>query len=110
MDKLSFKEYLESKAHLKKIAEDTAPLRVVEYKVKKYCKIVVGEQAQKLFVPLKPKSKILIEWLYANTKSPAPISIKLENVNTVDPDTELETPWNGDRLIKWLLRNTMEQD
>lgn len=110
MNKLTFKEYLDSKAQLKQIAEETSALHIAEYHVNKYCKLVVSEQAERLFVPLKPKSRILIEWLYANTKAPTPLSIRLENVNTIDPDAEHETPWKGERLIKWLMRNTIEHE
>lgn len=110
MKKLSFKEYLESKTQLKQIAEETSALHVAEYDVKKYCKLVVSEHAKRLFVPLKPKSRILIEWLYANTKVPTPVSIRLENVKSVDPEAEHETPWKGERLLKWLIRNTIEHE
>ncbi|MGI0075844.1 MAG: hypothetical protein ACREAU_00365 [Nitrosopumilaceae archaeon] len=108
MEKLTFKEYLQTKEQLKKIAVETTPLCVTEYNVQKYCKIVVKEETHKLFVPLKPKSRILVEWLYANPKCPTPISIKLEGVSTIDPDEELETPWKSGRFLKWLLKHTKE--
>ena len=61
---LSFKEYLESKEKLRE-AVDNVPQRTAEYTLRKYCKLVVGENKEsKIYVPLKPKQKVLVEaWL-----------------------------------------------
>lgn len=106
--KLTFKEYLESKEKLREAIRKT-PRRVAEYSVRKYCKIVVGEsKEQKEYVSLKPKQKILVEWLYTNVDNPDIMNIKFENVKGVDPEDEYETFWNGERFLKWLSRNTIE--
>ena len=42
MEKLTFKQYLESKEQLLKAIENT-PISLVEYEVKKYCNLSIGE-------------------------------------------------------------------
>jgi len=108
MEKLTFKQHLESKTQLLK-AINNCPERVAVYKVKKYCNLVVGESKDdKIKISLKPKQKIHIKWKYVN-ETPDPVMIKVENVKDVNPDDMFSTFWQSDRLIKWLNRNANEE-
>lgn len=107
--KLTFKEYLESKEKLREAIQNT-PQRVAKYHVRKYCKLVVGESKDvKEYISLKPKQTLLVEWLYNDIDDPTIINIKMEGVRDIDPEDEYETFWSGERLQKWLLRNTREE-
>lgn len=107
--KLTFKQYLESKEKLREAVRNT-PQRVAEYHVRKYCKLVVGESKEdKEYISLKPKHKILVEWLYADIDNPTIIGIKFDGVKNVDSDEEYDTFWSSERFQKWLLRNTREE-
>lgn len=107
--KLSFKEYLDSKDRLRE-AVNNVPKRTAEYTVRKYCKLVVGESKdEKEYVNLKPKHKIFVEWLYENTDNPTILSIKFDGVGDKNTDDEHQSFWQGERLLKWLLRNTREE-
>lgn len=108
--KLSFKDYLESKERLREAVTKT-PKRTVEYTVRKYCKLVLGEtKDDKEYVNLKPKHKIFIEWLYENTDNPTILSIKFDGIQDKTTEDEHLTFWQGERLLKWLVRNTREEN
>lgn len=107
--KLTFKEYLDSKERLREAVNRT-PKRTAEYTVRKYCKLVVGEsKEEKEYVNLKPKHKIFVEWLYENTDNPTILAIKFDGVQDVSPEDEHKSLWQGERLLRWLLRNTREE-
>lgn len=102
--KLTFKEYLESKEQLRKAIANT-PVSVMEYEVKKYCSLPVGEaEEDKTLVVLKPKQKIIVEWKYDDIDNPSIESIRFEGVITIDEDVEHLTFWNSTKLKKWLAR------
>jgi len=106
---LTFKEYLESKERLRG-AITNIPRREGVYTIQKYCKLVVGDSKHtKEYIALKPKQKVLVEWLYDNIDNPTVISIYFEGVKEVNPNTEYETFWDGQKLQKWLIRNTAEK-
>jgi hypothetical protein len=108
--KLTFKQYLDSKEKLREAVNRT-PKRTAEYTVRKYCKLVVGEsKEEKEYVNLKPKHKIFVEWLYENTDNPTILSIKFDGVKDVPTNEERKSLWQGERLLKWLLRNTREEN
>lgn len=108
--KLTFKQYLDSKKQLREAVENT-PQRVARYSVRKYCKLVVGDcKESKQYVNLKPKQSVLIEWLYDDVDDPTVVNIQFENVESVDNSDEFETFWSGERLQKWLIRNTHEEN
>ena len=108
--KLTFKEYLESKQKLREAIEKT-PRRQAEYNVYKYCKLVIGESKdEKEYVNLKPNQTITVEWLYEDVDDPTVISIKFDGVKDKDAGDEYETFWSGERLLKWLGRNTRERN
>lgn len=107
-EKLTFKDYVSSKDQLRS-AIDNTPQRVAEYEVRKYCKLPVGEtKEEKEQVSLRPKHKITVEWLYNDVDNPTPLNLKFEGPTEIDPDDERSALWNGERLLKWLLRNTHE--
>lgn len=104
----TFKQYLESKEKLREAVKNT-PQRVAEYSVRKYCKFPVGDSKElKEYVSLKPKHKILVEWLYTDVDNPTPLTVKFEGSDSIDPDNEFQTFWSGTRLQKWLIRNARE--
>lgn len=110
MDKLTFKEYLDTKQKLREAVENT-PQRQARYKVRKYCKLVVGESKdEKQYISLKPKQTIVVEWMYNDFDNPTVMNIQFEDVKDVDSDSEYDTFWAGERLQRWLLRNTFEQN
>jgi len=109
MEKLTFKEYLESKEKLREALRNT-PQRNAQYIVRKYCKLVIGEtKEEKEYINLKPNQTILIEWLYNDADNPTVLGIKFDGVRNVDSDDDYRTYWDGMKLQKWLLRNTREK-
>jgi hypothetical protein len=108
MDKLTFKQYLESKDQLIK-AMDNVPVAIQEYEVRKYCTLTVGEdEDEKQAISLKPKNKIIIEWQYANVDHPIPLSIKVEGISDIDGTESFSTFWSNEKLKKWLSNHTRE--
>lgn len=104
--KMTFAQYVESKKTLRE-AVGEIPKRTVEYEVKTYCKLSVGETRElREHVPLKPKHKILIDWLYLDPEAPTPLNLRFEGTTH---DEEDHTPnWPSERLLKWLMKNTHE--
>lgn len=108
MKKLSFKEYLESKQQLLQAISES-PIQTLSYDVVKYCKLVVGEKDDKQHIALKPKNQIVVEWKYLDVNStPEPISIRFENTKDVNESEDYNTYWSGEKLKKWLSKNTTE--
>lgn len=102
----TFKEYVESKNQLLQ-AVANVPKSIVEYEVRKYCSLTVGEsEDEKATVALKPKHKLIIEWSYANPLTPTPESIKFEGVEEIDESEAVSTFWTSAKLQKWLIRHT----
>lgn len=108
MDKLSFKQYLESKEQLLKAIANT-PISVVEYEVKKYCSLPLGEtEEDKRLVGLKPKQSIIVEWRYTTPNNPTPESVRLVGIKEIDEDEKHSTFWSGIKFSKWLSRHAKE--
>lgn len=108
--KLTFKEYLDSKQTLREAVNNT-PHRVATYQVNRYCKLVIGESKEcKQQINLKPKQKILVEWQYDNLENPTIIGINFEGVKDIDSQEQFASYWKGEKLQKWLLRNTREEN
>ena len=109
MEKLTFKQYYESKKQLREAIKET-PQQSVEYTVYKYCKLVVGEnKEEKEQINLKPNQKIRVEWLYETIDNPTPLKICFEGLNDIDPNNNYATYWQGSKLQQWLARNTREE-
>lgn len=107
--KLTFKEYVESKERLREAVKST-PQQEVQYTVRKYCKLVVGESKEtKEQIILKPNQTITVEWLYEDFNNPTPLRIAFEGVHDVEPDKDFSTSWEGFRLERWLMRNAREE-
>ena len=106
--KLTFKQYLESKAQLVEAIQEI-PRSVCKYRIKKYCTIAVGEsEAEKTILPLKPNQYLEIEWIYEKINNPKHCSIKLVNNKLLEE--EIITFWDGKKLTKWLQRYTTKLD
>jgi len=104
MEKLSFKQYLASKAQLLEAVQQT-PCQTLEYSVRKYCKMPLGEtKDSKEYVALKPKQTIIVEWLYITVDNPVPVSIKFSHLE----EEQYETFWSGEKLQNWLTRNARQ--
>lgn len=108
-NKLTFKQYLDSKAKLLEAIQNT-PQQVSKYQVYKYCKLVVGESKdEKEYIPLKPKQTVLVEWMYDDVDDPSVVNVRFENVEGIDDENPYQIFWPGDRLKKWLDRNAREK-
>lgn len=104
MTHLTFKQYLESREQLLKAIENT-PITILEYDIRKYCTIPIGESSdEKQLISLKPKNKIIVEWNYENIDNPQPVSIKFPGINEEIEDEQFSTFWTGQKLNKWLMR------
>lgn len=109
MDNLTFKEYLDSKARLVEALKET-PVQQIEYGVRKYCKIPLGESKEKReYVSLKPKQIMIVEWHYQDIDNPTPMKIWFRDRNSETENEQVfETFWIGEKLKKWLSRNARE--
>lgn len=109
MDKLTFKQYLDSKDVLRKAISEAA-VQTITYNVKKYCRIPVGETKEdKQYIMLKPKQKVLVEWKYNEGLTPDVISIQFLDVEDINLDESFDPFWTSQRLQKWLTINTKEE-
>lgn len=108
-NELTFKQYLVSKEQLREAVKST-PQRTAEYVIRKYSKIAIGESKDdRKYVAVKPKHKIVVEWLYNDVDNPTPVNLRFEGLDDVDPELEHLTFWSGSKLVKWLYRNAREQ-
>ena len=108
--KLTFKEYLESKEKLREAIKVT-PQQTVHYTVSKYCKLIVGEsKEEKEQINLKPNQSIVVEWLYNDIDNPTALKITFEGVCPNIDSHEYTSYWQPQKLQKWLLKNTREEN
>jgi len=106
---LTFKEYMASKEKLLEPARKNIPEQTVNYSVRKYCKLVLGEsKLEKMYIPLKPKQQVSVKWLYDDLENPTPLEILFNGVSDVPEEERFTTFWEGEKLRKWLDRNTHE--
>lgn len=100
--KLTFKEYYESKERLKE-ASQSVPKTIVEYTVKKYCKLpILTEKNDKGYLSLKPKDGIKILWEFNDIKKPA--------IRAVIFESQTYTPsWNNEKMKNWITATIMEK-
>lgn len=105
MQKLTFKEYMNSKEKLRKAIQEN-PVASSSYIIKKYCKIRVGESRTNRYeVALKPKQRIIIEWRYDDINNPEPENIVFDDQNSNEHDVY----WSGSKLTEWLSKNAVEE-
>lgn len=110
MEKLTFKQYLDSKDQLLK-AIDNTPISIVEYEVQKYCSLTLGENEDaKVVYNLKPKHNIVVEWHYDNVTNPTPDHVRLIGLKETDEDEQHDVFWTSAKLTKWLARHTRKKD
>lgn len=108
MNKLTFKEYCESKKQLVEATNKPA-ITQVHYTVRKYCKIpVLNEQDDIQYVSLKPKQEILIEWLHEDIYFPQCKFLEFHKVDVVDSKQRFYPRWSKQKLHDWLLNNTKD--
>lgn len=106
MEKLTFKQYLEGKDQLKQAIHNT-PVTIVEYEIRKYCTLSIGESNDEVrLVPLKPKHSIVVEWLHDNPSNPTPMNIRFIGIEELDEEHPVF--WTGIKLKKWLDRHAKE--
>lgn len=103
MEKLTFKQYVESREQLLK-AIDNVPVTVMEYEVRKYCNMVLGESTEP--IQLKPKHYIRVTWMCQNPLLPIPEMVQVIQSGVVTHT--LPVTINSDKLQKWLIRHTHE--
>jgi len=103
IEKLTFKQYVESKELLRKSILNV-PTALIEYEIKKYCVLTVGEsEDDKISVSLKPKHRLIVEWKYETALNPTPQSVQIFGCEGVDD--KIEVFWSGTKLQKWLSRH-----
>ena len=109
MHHIPLKQYINSKKQLLAAIEQT-PVAVMEYEIRKYCTISVGECLEEaLTVPLKPKQIITIEWVYYHPTNPTPVKLTIASSSIIpSPLFEAVQPmyWKPEKLNKWLMRYT----
>lgn len=105
---ITFKEYLDSKTQLIEALGQT-PSNVLEYEIRKYCSISTGvNKDAKQVIGLKPKQKIIIEWLYEDINNPKVTTVCFKGVNDINEGQEFKLFWSSDKTRKWLSKNTKE--
>lgn len=107
-NRLSFREYYDSKKKLLSACDDAPRIRT-EYVLTKYCKFPVLESLDsddKVYVSFKPKDVIEILWEQSNEFDdyPAAKHVVLKNGD----GKEVFPCWNNTKLHKWVERNTNE--
>jgi hypothetical protein len=109
VEKLTFKQYVDSKNQLLAAIEET-PIHTSTYCVKKYCKLVIGESKNdKDSIPLKPSNIIKVKWLYDDPDNPKPLSLTFEGVRGIINESEHKVYWSGSKLLEWLGKNSTEK-
>lgn len=107
MEKLTFKQYLETKEKLRE-ALTKIPKQSITYSMTKYCKMIVGEKEDKIYIPLKPKNEITVEFLYEDENNPTVLGVNVDNADDIDPDEQYNVFWESKRFIRWLDKNTQK--
>jgi len=106
--KLTFKQYMEGKDQLRKAVENI-PVSIIEYEVRKYCSIVLGESKdESTIIGLKPKQRVIVKWRYDDVNNPSPEYVRISGPNCLDESEEQQTFWSGQKLQKWLMRHAKE--
>jgi hypothetical protein len=103
--KLVFSEYLKSKEKLREAVHKT-PQVTKSYKVTRHCRLMVQSSDGKQYLPLNPGVIISIVWLYQDRRTPLPLRISFEGVNSIEEGKKFYTSWGSDKLEKWLKKNT----
>lgn len=110
MDKLSFKQYINTSKCQLLSAINNIPVVKNHYKMNKYCTLVLEQEEELTQVSLKPTHNLLIEWRYDNPDNPSIVSICVDNHDIIDNQDKYNTPLTTEKMKKWLLRNTTKKD
>lgn len=106
-NKLSFKEYYDSKQKLK-MAGDNYPRYYTLYEVNKYCKIPLSkdcDEDEREYIPLKPKDKIKVLWEMLDMDKPVPKYIAVVD-EELEEEKKYRFTWNLTKINKWLSSTT----
>lgn len=104
----TFRQYLEGKEQLRE-AIKKVPVTEIEYEIRKYCTIMVGESVEGGdSVSLKPKQRVTVRWNYENRLSPIPECVRINTEGLYVDDEEYSIFWSSDKLQKWLIRHARE--
>lgn len=111
MTKLSFKDYYKlSKQQLVEAAKQT-PSVVNNYNVRSYCKLpLLNDNSEEVMITLKPKQKVLVNWLYEDINNPTCVSISFDGVKELESYISFKTNWKTKKMIEWLNKNTNKLD
>lgn len=104
MEKLTFKQYRESKEHLLKSMAN-APVSVIEYEIQKYCSLSIGSMGDVRILELKPKQSIIIEWKHTALGVATLDAIRLVGINGINEQDIQTTSLPLNKLKTWLARN-----
>lgn len=105
MEKLSFKQYRESKEQLLRSIAN-APVSIIEYEIKRYCTFAIGNTDEVQMVGLKPKQSIVLEWSHMPSGVAVLEAIRLIGVNNIDEREIHSNDWSRIKLTNWLARYT----
>lgn len=107
--KQTFSQYIqESKRQLQNAIANT-PVTVIEYEVRKYCSLPLGENVvEHQTVSLKPKQRIVVQWKYENAIVPTLDFVKIAGTDVIDETEEQFVSLSSQKFKKWLERNTTE--
>lgn len=99
MNKLSFKDYYESKQELKQQNESTVRFKTT-HDICKYCKVPFILSESKVYVPLKPRDAITVEWKRTGNDI-VPLTF---NINGI----EYLPSWNPSKMKTWVQQTTTQ--
>lgn len=100
-----FSEYINSKERLRE-AVKVHPQQTVGYNIRRACRLMIQNSEGKQYLPLNIGHIVKVIWLYENRKSSLPVRIFFKNVKNIDEDSRFYTSWSGDKLEKWLNKNS----
>ena len=104
MQRIPLKQYMDSKRQLIG-AIDRTPITTIEYEIRKYCTISLGESVDdSTIVALKPRQKIVIEWIYNDPQHPSPTKLSVVDKDTDISEDHQSVYWTADKINKWLSR------
>lgn len=108
VDRLTFKQYLDSKAELREAVKQT-PKQSKSYTVQRYCSFVIGESKdERQTITLRPNASVVVDWLYEDIDNPIPLAVSFGGLKNNDPIDNQIPAWTSHKVQKWLMRNATE--
>lgn len=108
MKHIPLKQYVDSKRQLLAAADTSVPTTIMEYDVRKYCTLPVGDEEDPIILALKPRHMLAVEWVYEDQASPTPTKVEVFDRDTMDLIETEDVFWSGDKLNKWLMRHAKD--